>query len=95
MRAKKPEPKPIITQSLATRMQQFIGTVEGQQNKVKTIDQATQQVVGTFRLFIFQNERDEVKSLAGKIGMTMNEYIIEAIREKSEKTEKQLKKQYR
>lgn len=67
------------------RINKFIGAADGIPQRKQIIDSATQQRYVHFSLEILENERNDVKSLAPRIGMKMNEFIIEAIREKMEK----------
>lgn len=78
--------KPQISdKSLQTRINNFIGAAEGTTQRKQTIDPNTQQKYVRFSLEILLNERNEIKRLAPLVGMGMNEFIIEAIREKIEK----------
>lgn len=74
------------SKSLESRINEFIGAAEGNQTKRKqVIDSATNQNYVKFLLEILEPERDLLKKTARSLNMGMNEFIIEAIREKLEK----------
>lgn len=71
--------------SMQTRIDQFVGASEGQSQRKQVIDSVTQQKYVKFLLELLEGERNEVKRVARSLDMGMNEFIVEAIREKMEK----------
>jgi hypothetical protein len=82
----KTEKPTLPPRSVQTRINEFIGAVDGiPPQRKQVIDSLTQQKYVKFQIEILENERTEIKTIARRLDMTMNEFIIEAIREKIEK----------
>lgn len=75
----------MFDKSMQTRINNFIGAAEGTIQRKQTIDPNTQQKYVRFSLEILLNDRNDIKKLAPRLDMGMNEFIIEAIREKIKK----------
>lgn len=78
--------------SKQTQIDNFIGSTEQQNIRKTIIDPLTNQRYVKFNLEILEHERNEMKTLSKIMYMKMNDFIIEAIREKMERHKKELEK---